>query len=794
MGRIVVSAARSTGGRPNSSRAELRRLTPILRPQALPVALTSFVGREREAAAVADLLRTDGSRLVTLTGPGGVGKTRLALRVADELASAFPDGAVFVALASVSDADLVLPTIAHGLGVPNGGGLPVAVRLTGVLRDTQLLLVLDNFEHVVEAGPAVADLLRTCVGLRALVTSRTLLHVSGEQNYPLQPLSVPEETDSLERVAGAAAVRLFAQRARAADPGFDVTSENASTIAAVCRRLEGLPLALELAAAKIGLLSPPALLGRLERPLSVLTGGARDVLPRLRTMRDAVAWSHDLLPEDQQVLFRRLAVFVGGFDLEAADAVAARDGAAGIDVATGVDALAEASLLRTARGEAGEAVRLTMLETTREFGLERLAAAGEEEQTRQAHADHYFALAERAEQDLLGPTPEAWLARLAADHGNLTAALTWFAERDASACAGLAAALRDYWYESGRWREGRRWLEPAVAQAAALPDRIAAKAFVASGYLAHYQGDDASALPLLERGLVVLRHLGDERAEAYAQYLLGIAAEDRGDYAAATELLAEAGRRLRSLGHAANAAFAEAHLGIVALGESDPARARVHGDAARMLAAEAGASGPDVAVLLLGDVARDVGELATAAERYREYLELTAGRGGSEDLARAVAAVAVLAVERGQPEGAARLFGAGERLRETLGLALAQPERSVCERASARALGELGEERFGKALTEGRALAPHEALLAVEEALGLRPPVAESNETAPAGLSPRESEVLRLIATGRTNREIAQTLFLSVRTVERHVTNLYAKIGARGRADATAFALRHGLA
>jgi predicted ATPase/DNA-binding CsgD family transcriptional regulator len=757
---------------------------------------TSFVGREREVAAVADLLRQDEVRMVTLTGPGGAGKTRLAVRVAEEVAPHFGDGVVFIALAALRDAALVVPTIARAFAVREAGNRPLMRRLMDELRGRHLLLVLDNFEHVIEAAPAVAELQGGGTRLSVLATSRAPLRVSGEQAYPLPPLALPSAAAPAERLAEAAAVRLFADRAHAVDPGFALTTKNAPTVAAICRRLDGLPLALELAAAKIRLLPLPALLARLEHRLPLLTGGGRDQPARLRTMRDAVAWSHDLLTTDEQTLFRRLAVFVEGFDLEAAEAVAGRVDAAGVDVFSGVEALADQSLVR--RVEPVESTpRFGMLETIREFGLERLEVAGEGEEIRGAHSAHYLAVSERAEPELLGPRPDVWLDRLTADHGNLATSLRFFADAgDAPAGARLAGALREYWYATGRWAEGRAWLERALSQAAELPDGVAAKALVAAGFLAHYQGDDNRALPLLEQGLELLQRVGDEREEAYAQYLLGVAAEDRGDYTAATELLAEAVRRFRSVGDATNAAYGEAHLGIVALGERDAARAAAHGEVARALAKEAGSLGPRaVAVLLLGDAARDGGDLATAAERYSEYLELTAAtlHGASEDLARAAAAVAVLATERGEPERAARLLGASERLRETVGLALALPERAAYERAGAQARDELGDEAFGRAVADGRAFAPREALVEVEDALALRKPASEVSEAAAAGLSPRETEILRLIAAGKSNREIADMLFLSVRTVERHITNLYAKIGARGRADATAFALRRGV-
>jgi predicted ATPase/DNA-binding CsgD family transcriptional regulator len=764
-------------------------------PGRLPVVLTSFVGRDHEVAAVADLLRDGAVRLLTLTGPGGAGKTRVALRVAEAVAPDFADGVVFVALAPLGAAAELLPAVARAFGVREGGNRPLMRRLAEALEGRHLLLLLDNFEHLMEAAPAVAEILATSAGPCALVTSRAPLRVSGEQEYPVPPLALPEPDASSDQVAEAAAVRLFVDRARAVDPAFELTAENADTIAAICRRLDGVPLAVELAAAKVRLLAPESLLGRLEQRLQVLTGGARDQPTRLRTMRDAVAWSHDLLAPSEQMLFRRLAVFVGGFDLDAAEAVA--ESAPDIaDMFAGVDGLAAQSLVRRLDPVAG-AARFAMLQTIRDFGLECLDALAESGQVRRAHAFHYLAVAERAEPELLGPHADAWLARLAADHGNVAAALGFFVDvGDHESGAVLAGALREYWYETGRWAEGRAWLDWALS-GANLPDDILAKTLVAAGFLAHYQGDDRDALPFLERGLDLLRRRGLEWEAAYAQYLLGVAAEDRGDYATATSLLLDASGRLRMIGDATSAAYGEAHLGIVSLGLKDPPRAVAHGEAARALAAEAGSRGPAaVAALLLGDAARERGELALAAERYREHLQLIEPRtaAASEDLARAVASVAVLAAARRQPRRAAVLLGIAERLREALGLALALPERVSEERAAASVRDQLGPDAFQQAVAAGRALALRDVVDEVRHVLGppLRAPAPP--DASASGLSRREVEVLRLIADGRTNRQIAETLFLSVRTVERHVTNLYGKIGAHGRAEATAFALRHGFA
>ncbi|HEY1276374.1 MAG TPA: LuxR C-terminal-related transcriptional regulator [Thermoleophilaceae bacterium] len=769
----------------------------------LPVRLTSFLGREGEVAAVAGLVREEGVRLVTLTGAGGAGKTRLAIQVAEELAPGFSGGVVFVALGPVADASQVLPAVAHALRLREHQLLPAFERVAGALDDARVLLVLDNFEHVVEAGPSVTELLHRCGGLCVIVTSRAPLHVSGERDFPVGPLGVPEVADPAERVAEAAAVRLFGDRARAVDPTFEVGIDNALTVAAICRRLDGLPLAIELAAAKLRLLAPEALLARLEHRLSVLTGGARDQPARLRTMRDAIAWSHDLLSADERVLFRRLAAFVDGFDLEAAEAVAG--GGGDLEVYAGLEALADQSLVSPRLSVAGKS-RFGMLQTVRELGLEELAAAGEEGEVRSAHAAHYLALVERIEPELLGPRAEAWLEALSAEYGDLTAALRWYSRvGDANGLARLAGALMEYWYPSGHWADGRAWLEEAIAREEELEEAPRARVLLAAGYLAHFQGDEAIAHPLFERALELSRRLGDEREAASAGYMLGVAAEDRGDFATAERFFAEAVRQYRTLGDVVNTAYSEAHLGIVALGEGDPERAARHGETARELAVESAAWHPRAtSMLVLGDAAREAGDQEAAAHRYADFLDLVLGEGtpsgvqpSVECLAEVASSVAVLAAAGGRWERAAVLLGAADHLRQAAGRTLAEPERSACMRAQRAALGELGADAFMHARAAGRALTADEAKAEVQAALALwveasRPPARAERQVA--GLTQREAEILRLVAAGRTNQEIAQELHLSVRTVERHVTNLYRKIGARGRADATAFAVRQDLA
>jgi predicted ATPase len=415
-----------------------------------PVPLTSFVGREHEIAILTSLLRHGGARLVTLTGPGGVGKTRLALRVIEEQGADFADGVAFVSLAPLTDPDLVVATIASIVGVREVRGRSIADLLADALADRRLLLVLDNFEHVVKAAPLVPELLTACPNLVVLATSRTILRVSGEQSFLVSPLKVPgsAETDVAEELGAAETVRLFVDRARATDPSFALNARNVQAIGEICRRLDGLPLAIELAAARICLLPPAAMLARMEHRLPLLTGGPRDAPTRLRTMRDAIAWSHELIAPAEQTLFRRLGVFVGGFTVEAAEAVADDGG----DVFEGIASLVANNLLRQDAGADGgpdpdaswALPRFRMLETVREFALEQLAVSGEVDVIRGRHAAWCLELAEQSEIATWGgPQQVQWLDRLETELPNLRGALGWLEETgDTEATSRLAGELK----------------------------------------------------------------------------------------------------------------------------------------------------------------------------------------------------------------------------------------------------------------------------------------------------------------------------------------------------------------
>ena len=690
------------------------------RPHNLPVQLTPLIGRDGAIARICSMLERDGARLVTLTGPGGTGKTRLALAVAAELLDHFPDGAWLVDFAHLSDPALVPSTIAATLNVRETGAQSVRDALGAFLSSKRLLLVLDNYEHLLVAAPVVTELLQAGPEVAVLVTSRESLRLRAEQDVAVAPLALPVEhaIPALETLAQVSSVTLFVQRAQAAQADFALTNENAVAVAEICRRLDGLPLAIELAAARIKVLAPQALLVRLEHRLPLLTGGARDAPARQRTLRDAIAWSYDLLPEEEQSLFRQLGVFAGGATLEAVEAVANPNG--DFDVFGGLAGLVDKSLLRSREGTGGEP-RFSMLETVREYALERLAASGEETATRQRQAMFCLSLVEPATLEPHqsefgrwgGQEHSWWLERVSTELDNLRGALAWAIESgNAEMALRLSGATEDFWYLRGHFREGRHWLERSLAIDAASPPALRARTLLGAGNLAHYQGVDETAAAYVGQGLELYEELGDVRGSGIALFTLGILAEDHGDYVTAKRLLLDAQTRFDAEGDDSYALGASYHLGVVLYGLREPRQAtallqEVEREARR------NDNSPHLAGVLtyLGLIACEQSDFVRAAAWQAEALRLDQASANQQGIMWGLAGIAVLAAESGSYESATRLLSAADRQRDRVGIGpFALPERIAYERARDTVLGQLDASTFEEAWAAGRELSLQEAV------------------------------------------------------------------------------------
>jgi predicted ATPase/DNA-binding CsgD family transcriptional regulator len=875
----------------------------VTRPASnLPVPLTSLIGREQERAAACTLLRRPEVRLATFTGTGGIGKTRLALQVATDLLADFADGVCFVSLAPVSDPDLVVASIVQTLGLKDTGGQPPLELLKASLSEKRLLFLLDNFEQVVVAAPQLSELLIACPHLKLLVTSRAVLHLHGEHEFPVPPLALPDLTQlpESETLAQVAAVALFLQRAWAIQPDLQLTAPNARAIAQICVQLDGLPLAIELAAARSKLLPPQALLARLGQRLAVLTSGAQDAPARQQTLRHTLAWSYNLLKAQEQQLFRRLSVFVGGCTLQAVEALCTslEDGSGAEWILDGVASLLDKSLLQQTDQE-GEEPRLLMLETIREYGLECLASSGELKITCQAHAADYLALAQEAATTWFGQEQQAWCDRLEQEHDNLRAALQWLLESKETALAlQFSNALWWFWFTRAHLREGRTFLEKALAASEEVATPARAEALHGLGLLLETMGEYQRAEKSCEESLALYCELGDPAGAAWARYALGQVAFDQDEYSRAHALLQEALTFFREAGDPLGGHFVLAHLTMVYTQQGEYFQARACAEESLALAKELGdqdttaftllllgkvlfvsqagsralepvledyfslapeerdpasvgaldrlktitpitrmsgrlellgkialsqgevvkaqslfeeslafyraqgyRSEPAEALAALGQVAAVQQDYATALTRYEEGLLLAREIGNKGKVASCLEGLAGVRAARGELLQAARLWGAAEALREALGAPLPSVYRGAYERSVTAARAQCGEKAFAAAWAEGRAMTL-EQILATQRAVTMLPPIPAEPVTAPPvpkastypdELTAREVEVLRLVAQGLTDAQVAEKLVISPRTVNTHLTSIYAKIQVPSRSAATAYALAHHL-
>jgi predicted ATPase/DNA-binding CsgD family transcriptional regulator len=747
----------------------------------------------------------------------------MALQVAADMSESFSDGVYFISLASIADWHFVISTIAQSLGLWQSDKTSPLDRLKMNLFGQQLL-VLDNFEHVITAGPQLSELLNACPGLKMLVTSRSLLHLTGEHEFAVLPLSIPNLNSPIASLSSFPSVQLFLSRAQALKPDLQLNDANASAIAEICARLDGLPLALELAAARIKVLPPPAMRAWLDQSLQLLTDGARDAPERHQSLQNAIQWSYGLLNDNEKRLFRRLSVFVGGCSLEAANAVS---GDSPTETLNRIASLVDKSLVQSTEA------RFTMLETIHTYAREQLIASGEAEESERAHFEYHLRFAETAEIQLNGPKQIVWLERLASEHDNLRAGLRFILDQNhAEDALRLCVTLWRFWFWRGHLSEGRGWLEQALRAGSRGDSLMRARSLSCAGFLASNQGDFTQAEALCEEGLHMGQRLNDPSSKALALMGLGHASSWGRDSVRARAMFEQSLAHYRDLGDEWGTATVLTYLGNVAFFNADYVAARALLEEASTLFRKTGQTwGMGVALFSLGlailskhkgdtrarallqeafenlnalgdlrslirvavglgRIALDTGELQLARAHWHEGFSLAQEVGDKWAIAHCLDGFAGLATLEHQPELAARLFGAADGLRDHIGAGLPPAFQAWRERELPIARSALGDRAFDTAFAEGRRLTLDRALALLDTPA---PDAPRTSKPEAVPLSTREIEVLRLLAEGLTNAQIAEKLVISPTTVNAHLRHIYVKLDVTSRIAAARFAVEHGL-